>query len=169
MVLGVSCVFLGIFLNWCLKHFSFSVAWSPFLGLFWPEEGRFLTFFPERNAAGMLQKRKCFRHQLKKMPQKTQLTPKTIFMSIFIFCRTNVRDIYHFYVCLNCVEFNTFFTFTLIAATHLSNQDYNICFRRTIKACNICYSVNIAGSGSTGAQGSFGLRYGLWTYTDFAM
>ena len=60
MVLGVCCVFLDIFFNFSLQHFRFSVAFSPFLGLFWPEEGRFLTFFPERNAADMSEeKRKC--------------------------------------------------------------------------------------------------------------
>ena len=161
-------MFFGHFFELMPEAFPFSVAW----GISFGEKSQKAAFFRQKRLKNGLQateKRKCFRHQFKKMPQKTQLTPKTIFMSIFIFCRTNVRDIYHFYVCLNCVEFNTFFTFTLIAATHLSNQDYNICFRRTIKACNICYSVNIAGSGSTGAQGSFGLRYGLWTYTDFAM
>ena len=51
-----------------------------------------------KNGLQGTEKRKCFRHQFKKMPQKTQLTPKTIFLSIFIFCRTNVRDIYHIVV-----------------------------------------------------------------------
>ena len=116
MVLGVCCVFLGIFLNFSLQHFRFSVAFSPFLGLFWPSEGRFLTFFPSlmpaafrsgkkvkkrpssgqkrlKNGLQATEKRKCFRHQFKKMPQKTQLTPKTIFLSIFIYFLTNVRDL----------------------------------------------------------------------------
>ena len=72
MVLGVCCVFLGIFLNFSLQHFRFSVAFSPFLGLFWPEEGRFLTFFPERNAAGMSEGKK-----VKKRPSEGQKDPKT--------------------------------------------------------------------------------------------
>ena len=41
---------------------------------FWPEEGRFLTFFAERNAAGMSEAKK-----VKKRPsegQKTQKRPK---------------------------------------------------------------------------------------------
>ena len=53
MVWGVCHVFWGIFMNFSLQHFRFSVAFSPFLGLFWPEEGHFLTFFHEQNAAGM--------------------------------------------------------------------------------------------------------------------
>ena len=34
MVLGVCHVFLGIFMNFSLQHFRFSVAFSPFFGLF---------------------------------------------------------------------------------------------------------------------------------------
>ena len=38
---------LGHFLTASLEHFQFSVAEGPFFEFFWPEEGRFLTFFTE--------------------------------------------------------------------------------------------------------------------------
>ena len=70
---------------WCVNCFCpflqlkvedfliFLSAWALFW-LFWPEEGRFLTFFAERNAAGMSEAKK-----VKKRPsegQKTQKRPK---------------------------------------------------------------------------------------------
>ena len=96
----------------CLKPvFGSFLAWRrPLFDFFprtkcrrheWGEKSQKAAFFrPKRPKNGLqaTEKRKCFRHQFKKMPKKTQLTPNTIFLSIFIFCRTNVRDIYQKYV-----------------------------------------------------------------------
>ena len=42
-------------------------------------------------------------------------------------------------------------------ATHLSNQNYEICFRRNNNYCAICYTVAITGANTPADQGSFGL------------
>ena len=91
MVLGVCCVF------WVFLLTSASLMPAAF------RSGKKVKKRPSsgqkriKNGLQATEKRKCFRHQFKKMPKKTQLTPKTIFLSIFIFCRTNVRDIYQKY------------------------------------------------------------------------
>lgn len=47
------------------------------------------------------------------------------------------------------------------STTHLSNQDYTICFRRAMANCAICYfpAISVPAS-STGVQNSFGLGLG---------
>ena len=125
MVLGVCCVFLGIFLNFSLQHFRFSVAFSPFLGLFWPSEGRFLTFFPSlmpaafrsgkkvkkrpssgqkrpKNGLQATEKRKCFRHQFKKMPKKNTTHPQN-HISVHFYLFSNKRQRYIPYGQLACI------------------------------------------------------------------
>ena len=43
------------------------------------------------------------------------------------------------------------------SATHLSNQNYEICIRRNNGYCAICYTVAISGTNDPASQGSFGL------------
>ena len=43
------------------------------------------------------------------------------------------------------------------SGSHLSNQDYDICFRRGADMCVICYSPTTGGQAG-GTPGSFGLR-----------
>ena len=120
MVLGVCHVFFGHFYELQPSAFPFFCCLQPVFGSFLAFRRPLFDFFPLTHACGISfgeksqkaaffrpkktqkrasgnRKRKCFRHQFKKMPKKnTQLTPKTIFLSIFIYFLTNVRDIYHF-------------------------------------------------------------------------
>lgn len=46
------------------------------------------------------------------------------------------------------------------SATHLANQNYDICFRRDVGKCSICFTTVTAGIAANAAmQASFGLRY----------
>ena len=55
------------------------------------------------------------------------------------------------------VEFtNVAFLFPFIG-THLSNQNYDVCIRRGLDRCVICYSAEISLEAGI-AAGSFGLR-----------
>ena len=44
------------------------------------------------------------------------------------------------------------------AVTHLSSQNYQVCFRRNFGNCYICYSPVIEAGTAAIAQASFGLR-----------
>ena len=71
---GGELCFLGHFFELIPEAFPFFCCLKPVFWVFWPEEGRFLTFFAERNAAGMSEAKK-----VKKRPssgQKTQKRPK---------------------------------------------------------------------------------------------
>ena len=68
---GGELCFLGHFFELMSEAFPFFCCLKPVFGSFWPEEGRFLTFFPERNAAGMSEGKK-----VKKRPSEGQKRPK---------------------------------------------------------------------------------------------
>ena len=64
-------MFFGHFFELQPSAFPFFCCLQPVFGAFWPSEGHFLTFFPERNAAGMSEGKK-----VKKRPSEGQKTQK---------------------------------------------------------------------------------------------
>ena len=64
-------MFFGHFFELMPEAFPFFCCLKPVFGSFGPEEGRFFTFFPERNAAGMSEGKKSKNGLLKaQKPQK---------------------------------------------------------------------------------------------------
>ena len=84
---GGELCFLGHFFELMSEAFPFFCCLKPVFGSFWPEEGRFLTFFPEQNAAGMSE-------EVKKNAQKNTTNPQNhIYVHFYLFSNKRQRYI----------------------------------------------------------------------------